>query len=188
MREVTKHRPYETNATRAHVTGWACKHCNRFYGDDERSQHQARWCCATDLPCNTSECVGRLSKPYLHCDKCRERRATAKWEARERRAWDGKQMLYSEIIDKYASTPHEMHELCIDYREDEGSQLSEMRVVLCEPVSAPCFDIHDYLNDVLPEDGNAPGEWEAVEKAYEEYVKANKPFSWMPGKYAWDGS
>ncbi len=62
---------YEDNATlKTDVSGWVCKTCNRFYGNNE---HLARWCCAKDLPCPTDGCGGRVSKPWSHCEECRDK-------------------------------------------------------------------------------------------------------------------
>lgn len=66
---------YEDAAEEVTVTlsGWKCKTCGNFFQKNKQIQdpeHNARYCCASDFPC---ECGGRYEKPYSFCMECREK-------------------------------------------------------------------------------------------------------------------
>lgn len=61
----------ESAERRTNIEGWVCKKCGRYWGDDER---MARYCCATDFPCDCGE--GRYQKSRIRCVACDEKKAT----------------------------------------------------------------------------------------------------------------
>ena len=79
---------YEESAHEVTVTGWACRQCGRWYGNN---QHMARWCCAKTIPC---ECGGRIVVSWVVCKDCRDRKEAEMEQSRYAAAekltnWDG---------------------------------------------------------------------------------------------------
>lgn len=187
----TKSLPYEEAAEQRTITGWCCKTCNLFYGAGEAGERAARYCCAKDMPC---ECGGRRAKSYTLCDKCRWKNEAERYAKLERRPWDGKQMLYADAWDRYFSDDDDFFDyIGNEYDDDEPDCHADRwivaaRILLCDPVEARTFDLCDYIHDDLPEDGEPPPGWEAVEAAVNKFLESAGPLSWYPGKYAWDGT
>ncbi len=170
--------PFEDAAEQATVTGWVCKTCRRFYGNDERT---ARWCCASDMPC---QCGARVVKHYTKCEPCREKAETAKWEARELKPWDGDAPLYSETLDRYFFHPDDVLEAI----HENGGDAEALRFLFCDPVFAHEVD-EDYFNEELPEDmtlddvnGDISEALAKLNEVIAEQRKAGNPLSWIPSK------
>lgn len=177
-------RPYEDAAEQVTLTGWACKHCHRFYGPhDTHDKHAAQWCCASDKPCGEDGCTNRAGAHYTVCDACLTKREDAKWFARERRPWDGVQMVYSETTDRYYSSPDE----ALEEAEDRGEDLDTMRLVLCEPNSGRTFEMAEHLSDDLPSDDPDSVDTRDIDAIVNKWIDDHAPFSWEPGKFAWNG-
>lgn len=164
---------YEDAAEVVTVIGWACKTCRRWWGDDE---HLARWCCATDLPC---ECGGRKRKTYTVCAGCRERKAEERWAARERREWDGELPLFAVGLDEFVFDEDRLVELVHEHGDG-------LRLLFCRPVYAREVEA-DLWYDDLPEDwdlDSVPWLADAVD-ALNETIRAKRqadePVSWRPG-------
>lgn len=122
------------------------------------------------------------------CSACSDRRQLARFEAMERRPWDGKAPLYSEERDEYYfGAPDEID--TFDYDRDTDVPLSDLRLVICEPVYARALDSDNWVDD-LPGDeygDSSPPAW--LESAITEFnakLKGREPLSWMPGKFALD--
>lgn len=168
------------------LTGFWCRTCGRFWDNDE---HMARYCCATDFPC---ECGARIDGHRARCEACRQKHADEVYAKAEPRPWDGKCMLFSDVTDRFYATPDEFFSSAgSEYPGDEFPKdfHRKMRVYLTEEHRPHHFSLMDWLEDYLPEDalsGNyalAP-----VEKCVNDFIEAGRPWSWWQGKYAWDGS
>lgn len=163
---------YEDSAERLTVTGWCCKTCRRFWGEDE---HMARYCCANDRPC---ECGGRVEPHWACCKDCRRKQRDASWAALPRVEWDGETPLCVWDDDRYFFSQDDV----VYYAEslmDKGVDPLSIRLVLCEPAAPPNFDMTDFLQDVLPDDSDAPAGYEAVEKTVNDWIKSKSPLSWF---------
>lgn len=158
------------------ISGWVSRD-GLFFGKDERT---ARWSGCTHVACET--CGTPTPKGYLICDACRSKKDAEKYEAREKRKWDGPEMAYSEAVDKYFTDWDEAE----DYCEQEEWSMESLRLVICEPNYAREVE-SDFWCDDLAEDGELPP---GLEKALEElnsYIRDEKIIlSWSPGKYAVD--
>lgn len=170
---------YEDAAERMTVTGFACKTCRRWWGEDE---HMARWCCATDLPC---ECGGRKRKSYTVCEACREKAAAERFAAKPRQQWDGKTPLYSETLQRYFfDDGYSLREAI----EEAGGDPDALRLFICRPRYAhPLED--EYWHDDMPPDEDlesvAPDLFRAI-SALNEVIEtrraARQPLSWEPSE------
>lgn len=170
---------YEEAAERVNAEGWMCLACRRWYGEDERA---ARWCCATDLPC---DCGKRRAKKYSYCEDCGAQKDAERWAAKERREWDGETALYSEELERFIFDAGELEDELID----SGLSPEELRLVFCRPAFAQELDADDYWADELPEDctleDTAPDIAEAVEQLNAVIRARNadeEPLSWWAGE------
>lgn len=170
---------YEDNANEITATGWACKTCGRWYGNEDRAEHMARWCCCTDMPC---ECGGRTEKGYTKCKTCRDKIDMECYYGKPEKPWDGITPLTCHKDDRWFWNLNDL----LDYLETDAptpKEIEELRLVICVPNNPGHFDLCDWLCDFLPEDDDPPGDWKAVEKAVNDYIDSMKPFSWTAGKY-----
>jgi hypothetical protein len=62
-------------------------------------------------------------------------------------------------------------------------QLDELRLIICVPKKPRYFDLNDFLCDDLPDDCDPPGDWKAIEKVVNDYIKDNSPLCWHEGRY-----
>lgn len=153
------------------LSGWVSAN-GHFWGDDE---HMARYQGCTHIRC--CMCGAETEKHYLLCRDCRASADLEKFLGRERREWDGKQMVYSETRGEYFESPKDAEESL-----EDGETLEGMRLMLCEPNYARTLDA-DYFCDELPEDGDIPTEVEEAIKAFNKVVEG-VILSWRPGKFA----
>lgn len=155
------------------MTGWLSRDGN-FY-KDERA---ARYSGCTHVAC--PDCGSPARKGRIHCGECASKKDVARYMAMPESDWDGVTMLYSETLDAYFSSPEEAQEEaeCIC---GEGTALSDIRLVICEPNYAREID-EDFFCDELPEDGVAPVN---IQEAIDEFNKAvsGTILSWSPGKF-----
>jgi len=149
--------------------GWKSR--DGYFYADERA---ARYSGCTHRPCE--DCGAPTAKMYVYCESCCDKRDVARYAAMPEARWDGKQMIYSETLERFFSDPEEAE----DWLDEEGRDIVSLRLVLCEPCHIRPLDI-DYLYDDLPEDGEAP---DAVLEAMDAFNAATKDIilSWYPGK------
>jgi len=130
---------YEENAEYLpNIKGWVCKTCHRYFGDQQGSEHMARYCHADDTPCDCGH--GRAEKGWVSCEKCRNEKTATKYrermEAAELVEYDGPffegdtDNLYG-IVSDY-----------LDYCDDEGIEPDEFAFVpVFKPISLCYSDI-----------------------------------------------
>lgn len=174
------------------VEGWACKTCRRWWGADER---MARWCCATDLPCDRCGKLKPKKDPWIYCGTCRGTVELERWEKKKQAPWNG-HMLYSEAEEEWFQDLDAAIDQAVWRIQDRehGSgrepmpseireELDNMRVVLSEPVTGRHVEVFELLSDDLPEDSDSYSLSSAVEDAEEALNKAIDdmgPISWSP--------
>jgi len=170
---------YEDNAEMRTVTGWVCKTCSRWYGYDDDARHMASYCCCTERPC---ECGGRAEKSYIKCDECRRKSDSARYYAREEKPWDGKTPLCCDDADDWFFSLDDL----LDHLETDSptvEQVEALRLIIAVPHHPGFFDLSEHLMDYVCDDADLPGDYEAAEKAINDYLKENEPLSWTHGKY-----
>lgn len=158
------------------VKGWVSRD-GRFYGDDERL---ARWAGSTHNECE--ECGAVTARPYVKCPLCRQKAEIDRYAQREKRPYKG-EPVYSEAVERFFFDDGDL----ADYlEEDDALPVESLHLVFCEPQFASEIDAEDQWQDIIPEDGEAPG-WlrEAVE-VLNETIRAHRkdPVSWVGGKVA----
>lgn len=174
---TTKPLPWEESAHVVTVTGWACKTCRKWWGDDE---HMARWCCSTDQPC---ECGGRKRKSYTVCDACLDRKRAEQWAALYKEAieWDGQSPLacWNDSLFFWS-----VDDLINWLDQEEGRSLEDLRLVLAEEWGPRHFSLGDFLEDYLPEDFDGWAQFEDIDRAVNERIQAGRPWSYTSGNKA----
>ena len=156
------------------ISGWVDRH-GRFFGKEE---DMARWSGCTHIVC--PDCGNPTPKGYTICKGCREKKAVERYEAKERKQWDGETPLYSEFADEYFFSEDSLN----GYVEF-GETKQALRLVICEPIYLKEID-EDHFCDELPEDGELPEDVFSVLEELNKTIREQKPVSWMPGEYAAD--
>lgn len=155
---------------RTDIKGWVSR-TGIFYG--ENGERTARYDGCTHRPCE--RCQQPTKKSYTKCHKCRDISAAERFEVMPEAEWDGKSMVYSDILEKYYSEPED----ALDDLPDGGS-LSELRLIICEPNYARKID-EDYFCDEMTEDGDLPDEVVSAMIAFNTAIDGIT-LSWSPGK------
>lgn len=179
MNKTKEDRRYEDSAEEVTVTGWACKHCKRWWGKDK---HMASYCCSTSFPC---ECGQRYGKHKTRCDSCQEKADTESWYAKPEVEWDGKYPIADWARDEYFWGEDDLiehiYEIAEEYGDTMADVLDEMRLTTCIPNNGRHFEMSEYLCDELPEDGTLDDE--DINRTVNEWIDNHSPFSWnMTGK------
>jgi hypothetical protein len=164
------------------MTGWLSA-SGRFYRESDESI--ARYDGFTHQKCETEGCDGIVEKSRLYCEKCQETLAIAKHNAREKKEWNGTDLLFSDLLDEYTQEPDELLATTNDERDEELPPLTldDLRLRICDPVHARTLSA-DHFCDELPEDGDLPPDLEAAIETFNATVEKLPPLSWYPGKYA----
>lgn len=157
--------------------GWVAKD-GRFWGENE---HMARWTSCDVLDCATEKCNNTVDvRSSTFCDSCSENKRIEKFEALERKEWDGSTPLYSDSCDTYFFCLASLN----GYMEENDVTVNDLQLVICEPIHMRQFDECSLLDD-LHEDAEIPvavsDAAEALNKAIREHGQA---MSWTPSKYA----
>ena len=158
---------YEEAAEEISVTGWTCTTCRRFYGKDE---HIARWCHSTDLPCKRCE-TGRVQKHRTYCNTCQAKADLERWLSLPEKEWDGEAVLAIWHNDKYFFHPEEL----LDELDDEDVKLEEMRLVLCERIYPPSFNLAEHCQDYLPDDMADDFHTNEIDEAVNKFISEHFP-------------
>lgn len=136
--------------------GWACVKCGRWFGDDPDAERAARYCCATDAPC---ECGGRRSKHYTVCDACREKLRVAKWASLPEVEWDGETPLVVHQSDTWLFDVDdladyllewELGDACPENCDDENHirlACAKIQLCVCVPMEKRTFDLSEFVYD-----------------------------------------
>lgn len=142
---------YNDNAEVRTVTGWCCKTCNRYWGDE----HMARYCCCTVRPCES--CGGDCEKSYIKCKTCREKAAWEKWFAKPAVPWDGAFPIGIWGDDKYFFDADELIDYIAEIEAeiiDEAGEplLGGVKFTTCRKLVPPDFSVNEFCCDTLAED------------------------------------
>ncbi len=164
---------YEENAHEVTVKGWACKTCNRWFGNNADAEHIAIYCCATSMPC---DCGERREKPYTCCEVCRSKLDLERYEKLPQKPWDGKAPICTWRGDDYF--------FCVDslvnYLEDVGGDIADVQLELCEPVQPPYFEMHEFVSDAIPTDGDCSclPDTTGIDKQVNDWISENGPWAY----------
>lgn len=158
------------------LKGWVSAN-GVYFGDDHTAEMAARLDGCTHIKCDS---CGEIAKKLYNkrCMRCRELEYIAEYKAMPKIEWDGKTMLYSDLLDQYYSSLAEAAE------DLEDSQtLDDLRLIICEPNYVRPLGIDYIYDDLADEDDDIPDEVAAAIKAFNEAV-AGIVLSWSPGNVA----
>lgn len=155
------------------VTGWVCKTCNRFWGnEDERAEHMARSCCAKDVPC--FQC-GTLNSQRSYCRPCHEKRRDTVWAKMPQRDYDGGVVCVFDD-DRYIFGEGELLDYLADLDEEyvDGVRLEHAKEIT--------LHWHRTVSELLGDDCGPEFEWDTseIDKLIEEWVEKNNPNWYAP--------
>src|SRR5690554_954202 len=103
------------------VTGWVSR-TGQFWGDNEDA---ARYSGCTHKPCR--DCGVPVEKGWLICASCRSKSHREKWENMPFKDWGG------EPLYCMASGEYYWSEDDIEYALDDGREVCDLMLVICEP-------------------------------------------------------
>jgi len=168
----------EAATYRTDLKGWVSRH-GRYYAEDK---HAAMFDGSTHGFC---ECGEEALKGYISCRRHHDEANLKTYLAMPEKEWDGKSCVYSKKTDKYYFGIGELMEDICDETGEENPDLSEYRLVHCDPCIAGEIDPNDYYGDDLPEEDRVvPSEIEALFKTLNDALATGGHIlSYQTGKY-----
>lgn len=163
----TRKYPYEENAERATVTGFICRGCGQFWGEDE---HMARYCCCASRKCEG--CDNRTQTGRNQCSECNRKRTEQHYREMEVAAPSLPLSVMDD--DKYFFSEDEIVEYCFDHLIHP----TKLLLTNCEPVKPTFFDANDFWADELHEDSHL--EADDLNKIVNDWAEANFPGHYYP--------
>lgn len=159
------------------VTGWVSRG-GRFWGNGPDSEKVARYHGATHRQCPTCSAPVPL---HSYCHPCHSKKEEERYNAMERRKWNGIDPLYSQAYDEFCFDIDAIDRLC----EVNGCDTDALRLIVCAPVYAKEIEPNEYYADDLPEDEGVPKELQKIFDELNREIREEKIIlSWWPSKYA----
>ena len=141
----------------------------------QEAERLARWGGATHVPCG--DCGAPTPKGWLVCQVCREKRARVRYDALEKREWDGETPLTLYEGDEWFFSEEDIEVYC----DTHGVEVGDLMLLWSKPEHAYPPDPYDLYVDLLPEDGDLPdGVQEAFDELAEKLNACKTPISWWP--------
>lgn len=166
---------YEDSAVLTTVKCWRCTECGRIHpvGNEEvtpSQEHLARWCCATDLPCDTDGCDGRRENHYTSCPSCLVKSRRESFLKLEEIEWNGDYPVACRWGDPFFFDEDSLvdHLLCSG---TEIMKLEDLELVEAIPQSPPHFDMSDFLCDYLPDEMDVPADAHLIENKVNAWLR-----------------
>lgn len=154
------------------VTGWVSR-LGHFWGNHE---DMARYDGCTHKPCETCR---SLVSTRSFCKKCAKDKEIKNYNTMPRAEWNGTDMLYSQMGDRYFQDIEDLADHC----EENDVDPKSLRLIICEPIYLSEIN-EDYWRDDLAEDQELPGEVIDAISQLNEAIRKQGPVSWHPGKFA----
>lgn len=172
-------RRFEDQAEHVTMTGWGCKTCRRFYGNDSEAERLARWCCANDLPCQ--DCDGRTDRPYYRCKKCQRVQQEKSYRRLPEAEWNGTDGLAIDGTDTFFFNVQSLSEyLEFDYDTEQPRLLEDVRLVICEKSHPREINLDEHFSDEVAECHEG---WSVeIDDIVNDWLSRHFPESWFPGK------
>lgn len=160
------------------IKGWVSAK-GTYFGEDYAAEMAARLDGCTHIKCDS---CGEIAKKLYNkrCMRCRELRIIEEYKAMPKIEWDGKTMLYSDLLDQYYSSLAEAAE------DLEDSQtLDDLRLIICEPNYVRPLGLDYFCNELADEDeyDDIPPEIIRSMNVFNASV-AGIVISWSPGNVA----
>ncbi len=169
-------------ATRVDMPGWKSRGGLFYPGDNESSEHGARWSGCTHQTC---ECGKPYVKGRVRCDSCQAKVDTDKYYALPVIEWDEVTPVCDYGSDNYYFDMDTVLDVLHDAQEDakKRGEDPEVRLVICEPHYLHMIEGSDWYDDLADDgDGELPDEVCKAIDAFNEVIKAQGPSCWEAGK------
>jgi len=155
------------------IKGWVDIN-NRYYGDNQESEHMARWSSCTHKKC---ACGNIMSKGYSKCEECRNKETIERYNKLQYQEYNG-ELVYSHLADKYFANTDEIEDYCFD----EDLNFKDLRLVFCKPNYFDQVD-SDLWDELLPEDsdGELPNKLQEALDSLNKVISELPPASYSPG-------
>lgn len=167
---------YDNPASARYMTdikGWVDKD-NRFFGDNNDSEHNARWSSCTHMNC---ECGRLREKSFTLCLTCRTFKEFEDYINLPFKEFDGEFPLYSHYVDEYFWDEDGIVNFC----EENEVLEKELRLIICSPVKYAHVR-EDYWHDDLPDDSDIPDKLKQVLENLNSVIDELPPASYYPSK------
>jgi len=156
------------------VQGWVSRD-GVFCGNDEK---HARWLGCTHKKCST---CGSVYNKNSYCAPCRGKKDNEFYQEREKIEWDEEYPVYSETQNLYFPTVREL----MEYIEKNVLNISDLKLLECEPTKNPQINMNALFQDVLPEYVDDATEIVPDEIQYQinelnDLLSVMKPLSYQP--------
>ncbi|MEP7338644.1 MAG: hypothetical protein ABI977_12975 [Acidobacteriota bacterium] len=177
--------PIEGGTNRRVKTAWACKTCKAYYGlSEDGAEHSARFCCATNRPCQNDECRNRaIDKHHLLCSLCQGAADMERWYARPEKEWDGVAVLSVCRTEKYFFSVDDLEDHIADMEGTIDDVLDGLQLEICERVEPQEFCLSEQYSDDLPEDLADSFHTAEIDKQVNDFLKKHFPEVWYPTRY-----
>lgn len=153
------------------------------------NEDAARFSACTHRQCRY--CGTAVDKGWLACESCRDKQDQEKWDAAEKKPWDGMSIVYSDKLDKYFTDMDDI--VChLENDSEDGSNpvvdAKELRLYHCDPVFLSSLDTEHWVGDFPGEEHDTPDGVEelvdAINALIEKHNKESWPASWEQSKIA----
>lgn len=162
----------EAASFRKNLEGWVSRD-GRYWGADER---MARWDGATHIHCKTCNSV-HVKNGF--CSKCWDRTRQEKFEALPTEPWDGESMLYSHLLDEWATDLESFYEEYEAQYDEALSSDAELQIQHCRPVFAREVESYYWLADGPPDQEDLPAALKEALDSFNDKIRAIKePLYW----------
>jgi hypothetical protein len=182
MRDMEKILYNSKNAAqKTNFSGWLSSNglFVRSGENDAAAERLARYDGCTHKIC---ECGNEHEKMWTCCSECRLEKSNKRFESMEFQEWKGEPLFLWES-DEYFFSLDDLEGWADD---NEIDNLSQIKLLICEPRHPHEIDIDEYYSDILPEDTYVQDVAPEIAKAAEDLNKLirkrNTVFSWYPGK------
>lgn len=154
------------------VTGWVSSD-GKFWGQDERL---ARYAGSTHRKCENNPSHPPVGNQD-YCRECHKEKMEKRWQDMPKEAFTPESFpLHLYDSDRYFFDGDDL----IDWLQEHGIKPESVRLTKCKPAYPDQIDPNEHFCDILPEDGEVPGDvYEAFEKL-NEVLKKSEPFCWFP--------
>jgi hypothetical protein len=117
---------------------------------------------------------------WITCPACREKNDAERYSKLPEKEWDGKGMVYSDVLEKFYSDWGEIE----DDAEENDISFDDMRLVICEPVYLHQIDDDEWCDELPDECGELPDAVIVALEQLNKVIRASGPGSYVPGKIA----
>lgn len=168
-------KPVETiTGNGGRIVGSACGECGIFYSAKGNTDHveRAETCCKPHV---CKECGKESERWHTLCRNCAYLKRLREWQAKPDTEWDGSFPVMLWDDDKYFFD----EEYLLEYVDEQEGGWENIEIEACDPVVPRPFDVHEFLQDDLSEDGEVEGDWNTFNDTVNSWIKEHFPKTYI---------